>query len=328
VRRWFFILLAVLLAGFLPVNAQAHTWAGGSGYDAGRLWENVVVVDGITMDTFEGTQTDPLGLHKYLYCRANPINMTDPSGNDGDLGSLMMSISIGASLDAMYNGSVTAAGNAMQATLSGVQQQENLQTILTGYYINVAIGTVAGFAIGKGLSIADELIYGEEAAANSAHIGGVSGSVGSGAVSVAFNDVGSEACVPSIAGWVMSLKDGSKLYTASMIEQRLGQSFTSSADAIPTISAANQVILKAGKALRLNTTLEQVMARDWNQLSATEDGVFVVYFTGRSTGKHVVGGVVQGGRKWLYDAGGSGKVVSLEDMKQQWGPVTGIYQVH
>jgi len=27
-------------------------------------------------------------LHKYLYCQGNPINMTDPSGNDGDLGSL------------------------------------------------------------------------------------------------------------------------------------------------------------------------------------------------------------------------------------------------
>ena len=84
-RRWFFILLAVLLAGFLPVNAQAHTWAGGSGYDAGRLWENVVVVDGITMDTYQGFKQVPASLHKYAYCEQDPVNLTDPSGRASTL---------------------------------------------------------------------------------------------------------------------------------------------------------------------------------------------------------------------------------------------------
>jgi len=37
----------------------------------GRFW---------TMDTFEGNRQDPLSLHKYLYCHADPVNMTDPSG--------------------------------------------------------------------------------------------------------------------------------------------------------------------------------------------------------------------------------------------------------
>ncbi len=37
----------------------------------GRFW---------TRDTWEGKQTDPLSLHKYLYCSANPVNRTDPSG--------------------------------------------------------------------------------------------------------------------------------------------------------------------------------------------------------------------------------------------------------
>ena len=35
-----------------------------------------------TMDTFEGNQSDPLSLHKYLYASANPINMVDPSGHE------------------------------------------------------------------------------------------------------------------------------------------------------------------------------------------------------------------------------------------------------
>jgi hypothetical protein len=39
----------------------------------GRFW---------TMDTYEGSQSDPLSLHKYLYCHDNPVDMVDPSGQD------------------------------------------------------------------------------------------------------------------------------------------------------------------------------------------------------------------------------------------------------
>jgi len=35
-----------------------------------------------TMDTYEGNRQEPLSLHKYLYCRADPIMRTDPSGKD------------------------------------------------------------------------------------------------------------------------------------------------------------------------------------------------------------------------------------------------------
>ena len=34
----------------------------------------------MTMDTFEGAQTDPLSLHKYLYAANNPVNGFDPTG--------------------------------------------------------------------------------------------------------------------------------------------------------------------------------------------------------------------------------------------------------
>jgi len=33
------------------------------------------------MDTFEGNRQDPLSLHKYLYCHADPVNGVDPSGH-------------------------------------------------------------------------------------------------------------------------------------------------------------------------------------------------------------------------------------------------------
>ena len=32
------------------------------------------------MDSYEGGQSDPLSLHKYLYCHADPVNGIDPSG--------------------------------------------------------------------------------------------------------------------------------------------------------------------------------------------------------------------------------------------------------
>src|SRR6185436_1637533 len=41
--------------------------------DRGRFW---------TMDSYEGSQQDPLSLHKYLYAHDNPVNGIDPSGND------------------------------------------------------------------------------------------------------------------------------------------------------------------------------------------------------------------------------------------------------
>ena len=39
----------------------------------GRFW---------SMDSFEGNTSDPLSLHKYLYCHADPVNGIDPSGHE------------------------------------------------------------------------------------------------------------------------------------------------------------------------------------------------------------------------------------------------------
>jgi RHS repeat-associated protein len=55
--------------------------------DTGRFW---------TMDTFAGDNEDPLSLHKYLYCQGNPVNNTDPSGND--IGEMLSVMDIGGML--------------------------------------------------------------------------------------------------------------------------------------------------------------------------------------------------------------------------------------
>jgi RHS repeat-associated protein len=52
----------------------------------GRFW---------TMDGDYGSQEDPLSLHKYLYAEDNPVDGSDPSGNDD-----LISLSVGESLDA------------------------------------------------------------------------------------------------------------------------------------------------------------------------------------------------------------------------------------
>jgi RHS repeat-associated protein len=72
------------------------------------------------MDSFAGNNEDPQSLHKYLYCHANPVNMTDPSGYFGDMGfagilaatsiqSVMYGIILGASINA-YSGGKIALG--------------------------------------------------------------------------------------------------------------------------------------------------------------------------------------------------------------------------
>ncbi len=57
----------------------------------GRFW---------SMDMVEGDPHAPLSLHKYLYTGMDPVNLIDPTGNQFDMGSLMVSIAISTALDA------------------------------------------------------------------------------------------------------------------------------------------------------------------------------------------------------------------------------------
>lgn len=74
-------ILAILLAATLvPSTSQARYLNP----NTGRFQ---------TMDTYEGSQKDPLSLHQYLYCRVDPVDSTDPSGHES-IGSVLVSISI------------------------------------------------------------------------------------------------------------------------------------------------------------------------------------------------------------------------------------------
>jgi RHS repeat-associated protein len=51
--------------------------------DSGRFW---------TMDSYEGEQVKPQSLHKYLYVGSDPVNKSDPTGNDVEAVSTAVSI--------------------------------------------------------------------------------------------------------------------------------------------------------------------------------------------------------------------------------------------
>jgi RHS repeat-associated protein len=105
--------------------------------ETGRFW---------TMDTVEGHSEDPLSLHKYLYCGANPINGIDPSGHDGDFSSLMVSMAIGGGLNASYT-----AAMGYRSGKSGSQIWDESKTAFAVGAITAPIGGFAFKFVGKAL---------------------------------------------------------------------------------------------------------------------------------------------------------------------------------
>jgi hypothetical protein len=64
----------------------------------GRFW---------TMDSYEGDNSDPLSLHKYLYCQGNPVGLTDLSGHDGDAISLNVNMALMTGIAAFTYAAIT-----------------------------------------------------------------------------------------------------------------------------------------------------------------------------------------------------------------------------
>ena len=125
--RWLFLFLAVVAGWFSPANAHALTRVGQAAYDGGAALEKVVFVAGITMDTFEGTQTDPLGLHKYLYVADNPVNLNDPTGHDFDIISFTAASAINGAIAGGTFGSISAAYSYAKGATAGAALMQGLQ---------------------------------------------------------------------------------------------------------------------------------------------------------------------------------------------------------
>lgn len=105
------------------------------------------------MDTFQGRQTDPLSLHRYLYCADSPIMFTDPSGQD--LTETVAVASIGAGLGAIS----TATANY------ALGRAQTMSSILTGAAFGAVLGpfAVAVPEVGVGLGVLGVAVSGTTA---------------------------------------------------------------------------------------------------------------------------------------------------------------------
>lgn len=141
--------------------------------DVDRFW---------SMDTFEGTQSDPLSLHKYLYAHANPVNGVDPSGHEFNLIGQLAVIAINAWTGVKIAYTVHNAYSRTKHILSLVQDLafvieaiadddpendgivlEMLQNYLKGAIraaaIGIAVTTTIGIVAGAGGRVAGRVAF-------------------------------------------------------------------------------------------------------------------------------------------------------------------------
>ena len=128
-------LLLVLALLFAPAMAHARYYQP----ETGRF---------ITMDSYEGDQSDPLSLHKYLYAHADPVNNTDPSGHMTLL-SVSLAAVVGNGLHAQYDAGVSVVGNSVKNTVIGVYARMSVSQIVALNFIDNAGGVILGKAVGK-----------------------------------------------------------------------------------------------------------------------------------------------------------------------------------
>ena len=96
----------------------------------------------MTTDPATGGPQDPQTLHKYLYCHADPINFTDPTGQmEFTFAGLMTSIRIGATVGGLSGATIGATRGAIKGGLQGA---------MAGAWNGFLWGAAAGASIGAG----------------------------------------------------------------------------------------------------------------------------------------------------------------------------------
>ena len=100
----------------------------------GRFW---------TMDTFEGNQSDPLSLHKYLYAQADPVNRIDPSGYFcGGALETEEAIGFGLTIETLQAVGVQAFRQGLARGGSGVILKAGAAIIIGAVLVPVGVGVV------------------------------------------------------------------------------------------------------------------------------------------------------------------------------------------
>jgi len=109
-----------------------------------------------TMDSFEGDQVDPLSLHKYLYCSANPLNIIDPSGHDGDLVSLQVTMTEDMKVAADVATSVFRAYNKARSVLDTISMIADLTKAIDDGTLTQVFTQIESGWVGKAVNFSGE----------------------------------------------------------------------------------------------------------------------------------------------------------------------------
>lgn len=121
-------------------NRPAATTSA-SGVLFGRFW---------SLDEFEGFNSSPLSLHKYLYANGNPASYTDPSGNV-----TLTEVALTSSLTGLLTGAAFGFNNGwIEGQLQGKQGAELLEEAL----IQMAMGATIGAIVAPIMTLYPETI--------------------------------------------------------------------------------------------------------------------------------------------------------------------------
>jgi len=147
--RLFHLLLCVLLIGPLSVPGSAvmhpeKRVGGSAAFPSTFASQSFSQVPELHRSYLPSDYDLASGLHKYLYAHGNPVNRIDPSGNFSIIG-VSIGSSLSSSLSSTYNSGVVGIGNALQASIFGVQAGMGANEILAGF---ISDETGIGLAIG------------------------------------------------------------------------------------------------------------------------------------------------------------------------------------
>lgn len=133
----------------------------------------------ISQDSYEGSISDPVSLHKYLYANSNPVTYSDPSGYMSMAGLAVRGAVIGALSGLIVPNAVSIIRNLVTTGefKSDLSPMQNLANILNGVIFGalfgicaatfIAYGIIAGVAVSINFGLSYKyFIDGQNAAAN------------------------------------------------------------------------------------------------------------------------------------------------------------------
>ena len=133
-------------------NAQQFDQASGDYYLRARYYDQS---NGrfISQDPFGGNGEDPITLHRYLYAGSDPVNIIDPSGRDGELVGLAVSMSIVGGLAGAYLVHY-AGGNTVESLEGALAGAASGLALVLGYANEKGVETLTSGAFGGAISLA------------------------------------------------------------------------------------------------------------------------------------------------------------------------------